>query len=130
MSQPFTKQNKTAFSHKTFFTSTTLNKIASTAPSEWGQKRMRENKKSIRLATLQYANCSTAICEWLTDLLHSFFSCLKRLFIYTLILPFKYTADGFSIGVSTNNILLESVCQNSFLKFAPLKCKTRKFILS
>lgn len=59
-----------------------------------------------------------------------FFSCLKWLFIYTLILPFKYTASGFSIGVSTNNILLESVCQNSFLKFAPLKCKTRKFILS
>lgn len=37
------------------------------------KKRMRENKKSIRLATLQYANCMPAICEWLTDLLHSFF---------------------------------------------------------
>ena len=73
MSQPFTKQNKTAFSNTTFSTSTTLNKIPSTAPSEWGQKRMRENLKSIRLATLQYANCRPAICEWLTDLLHSFF---------------------------------------------------------
>lgn len=73
MSQPFTKQNKTIFSNTTFYTSTALNKIASTAPSEWGQKRMRENKKSIRLATLQYANCKSAICEWLADLLHSFF---------------------------------------------------------
>lgn len=73
MSQPFTKQNKTAFSNTTSFTSIVSNKIASTAPSEWSQKRMRENKKSIRLATLQYANCMPAICEWLTDLLHSFF---------------------------------------------------------
>ena len=72
MSQSFTKQNKTAFSHKTSFTSIALNKIHSTASSEWDQKRMRENKKSIRLATLQYANCMPAICEWLTDLLHSF----------------------------------------------------------
>ena len=73
MSQPFTKQNKTTFSNTTSSTSIALNKIPSTAPSEWGQKRMRENKKSIRLATLQYANCRPAICEWLTDLLHSFF---------------------------------------------------------
>ena len=73
MSQPFTKQNKTTFSNTTFFTSIALNQIPSTAPSEWDQKRMRENKKSIRLATLQYANCMPAICEWLTDLLHSFF---------------------------------------------------------
>ena len=51
MSQPFTKQNKTAFPHKTSFTNIALNKIPSTAPSEWGQKRLRENKKSIRLTT-------------------------------------------------------------------------------
>jgi len=45
MSQPFTKQNKTTFYNTTFHTSIALNKIPSTAPSEWGQKRMRENKK-------------------------------------------------------------------------------------
>lgn len=82
MSQSFTKQNKTTFSNTTSFTSIALNKIPSTAPSEWDQKRMRENKKSIRLATLQYANCMPAICKWLTDLLHSFFVFKATFYIY------------------------------------------------
>ena len=37
------------------------------------KKECEKIKKSIRLATLQYANCMPAICEWLTDLLHSLF---------------------------------------------------------
>lgn len=66
MSQPFTKQNKTTFSHKTSFTNIALNKIASTAPSEWGQKK---NERKLK----KYSISHLAICEWLTDLLHSFF---------------------------------------------------------
>ena len=56
MSQPFTKQSKTAFSHKTSFTSIALNKIASTAPSEWGQKKNARNLKKYSISHL-------AICE-------------------------------------------------------------------
>lgn len=37
------------------------------------KKECEKIKKSIRITTLQYANCMPAICEWLTDLLHSFF---------------------------------------------------------
>ena len=130
MSQPFTKQNKTTFSNTTSFTSIALNQIPSTAPSEWGQNKNARKLKKYSISHLAICELQACNMRMVDRLIAFFFSCLKRLFIYTFILPFKYTADGFSIGVSTNNILLASECKNSFLKFAPLKCKTRKFILS
>lgn len=45
MSQPFTEQNKTAFSNTTFSTSIASKITASTAPSEWGQKECEKIKK-------------------------------------------------------------------------------------
>lgn len=47
MSQSFTKQNKTTFSNTTFSTNIALNKIPSTAPSEWGQKKECEKIKKV-----------------------------------------------------------------------------------